>query len=390
MSEAAESAEVNVDTSATEATDGNVHSFDDLDSMTETRSDSDILKEAVKEVKDSNEKVAAEVKEASNATKEAKAEDQELQQDMADQVEAELVEEIKKLNAKFNDENIEIPEQAVLTVKVDGEEIEVPIADLRNNYSGKTSWERKFNELSEDKKLFNEDKQTIERYVMEFGELSRKGDKIGAMQYLAQLSGADPLAFRRELRDQVLNEYKAMLDMDETQRKAFDLEEENKFLRESKESEVVRSQREQEILQARQQVTQYQEALGIDEARWEKASQELIEEGYSAEEVTPDAIGQYVYATQVYESATSALEGVSAELAADNEKVEAIFDIINQNPDFTQEDLAEIITETWGEPKKAKSGSKKAAASAKKPSKEEESKSRNKLEEFYASSFDDL
>lgn len=392
MSEAAESAEVNVDVSTTEQTDGNIHSFDDLESMTETKSDSDALKEAVKEVreaKESNQKVAAEIKESSNASKEAKAEDQDLQQEMSDDVEQELVEEIKKLHAKFNDEELEIPEQAVIKVKVDGEELEVPISELRNNYSGKTSWERKFNDLAEDKKLFNEDKQTIERYVMEFGELARKGDKIGAMQYLASLSGMDPLSFRKELRDQVLSEYKAMLEMDEHQRKAFELEEENKFLRESKESDSLRSQREQEYLQAQQMVQQYQEALKIDNAQWESAQQELIEMGNSAEEITPQTIGEYIYATQTYENASSVLNEVSEDLAANEEIVEEMFNIIAQNPSFTREDLIEIVQDTFGEPTKAKSSSRKAAASAKKPSKEEErSSGRSKIDEFY--SFDQL
>lgn len=389
MSEAVESAEVNVDVSTTDQSDGNVHSFDDLESMTSTKSDTEALKEAVDEVKESNKKVAAEIKESNNAQKEAKAEDQEKQQEMADDVEAELVEEIKKLHAKFNDEELEIPEQAVIKVKIDGEEVEVPIAELRNNYSGKTSWDKKFTELSNEKKMFTEDKQTIERYVMEFGELSRKGDKIGAMQYLASLSGADPLTFRKELRDQVLTEYKEMLNMDENQRRAFELAEENKFLRESKESDLLRSQREQESLQARQQVESYQEALGVDNAVWEQASQDLIEEGYSADEITPDTVGQYLYASKVYENATSILNEVSEDLAADDAVVEGVFEIITQNPDFTREDISEIIQETWGEPTKAKSNSRKAAASAKKPSKEEERASgRSKIDEFY--SFDQI
>lgn len=388
-----ESTELNVDVSTTDQNDGNIHSFDDIESMTETKSDTEALQEAAKEVesskneiKESNEKVMAALKEESAKSQEAKAENQDLQQDLSDNVEQELVEEIKKLHAKFGEDEIEIPEQAVLTVKIDGEEIEVPISDLRNNYSGKVAWEKKFNELSTDKKAFTEERSTIERYVNEFGELARKGDKIGAMQYLASLSGMDPLTFRRELRDQVLTEYKAVLDMDEHQRRAFELEEENKFLKESKESETQRFTREQEYLQAQQQISQYQEALGVDETIWESAIEDLSNEGYSAEEITPDAIGQYLYATKVYDSATSVLTEVSAELAADEGKVEAMFDIINQNPDFTKEDLVEIIEETWGSPKKA-SGSKKAVASAKKPTKAEaaqEAKRQNKISEFYS------
>ena len=91
-----------------------------------------------------------------------------------------------------------------------------------------------------------------------FGELSRNNNKIGAMQYLAQLSGQDPLQFRKELRDQVLNEYKQMLEMDEPSRKAFELQEENEFLKQNKESETKQRESQQSQWELNQKVEKYE------------------------------------------------------------------------------------------------------------------------------------
>ena len=385
--------ETNVDVTANETTDGNYHSFDDLESQ-DTRSDAQVMKEAVKEVKESNEKVIEEVKESKNTPSEAKAEDQDLQQEMSDSVTEELIEEIKKLEGRYGEESYELPEDVVFKAKIDGEEVDVSLKDLKANYSGKVAWDKKFQELGTEKKQFTEEKTLIENYVMTFGELVSKGDKLGAMQYLAQLSGQNPLEFRQQLRDQILNEYKQLNEMDEAQRKAFELQEENEFLKQSKESEARQREAEQSKWEVQQRQADIQEALEIDDDAWENARNELIEAGQEASELTPDFIGEYVYALKTFDRAESLLATVDESYATE-QNINDLGDIILQNSDFSDEDLVDIIRESLGEPAAKKSKvSKKAAASAKKkdePSDNSSYKERlkaSKIDQFY--SFDQL
>ena len=386
--------DVNVDVVSSEQTDGNVHSFEDLESMTETRSDAQIMKEAAKEVKESKEEIKETIKEVANEGRLSENDKQTNLEEQGDIVEAELVDEIKKLHAKFNDEQYEIPEEATMTVKIDGEEVEVPINELKNNYSGKTAWDKKFNELSTERKGFNEERGLIEKYVNEFGELARAGDKIGAMQYLASLSGVDALQFRKDLRDQVLNDYKQVMDMDEHQRKAFELQEENEFLKNARESDTERQVQQQAHMELQQKTNQYQEALGVDENTWQQAQQDLIDEGHGVEEITPDAIGQYLYAHKSYNNAESILGEVSEEYAANDDYVIELGDIMMENPTLSREDFVEMVKEELGSPAEKKSVSNKAATSAKKKEEQEPTsyserlKQGNKLDQFY--SFDEL
>ena len=121
------SEETNVDVTTTEQTDGNYHSFDDLDSMS-SESPKELIKEAQKEVKESkSENIKDLIKEAQSENSPSENDKQTNSQEIGDQIEAELVQEIKKLEAKFGEERYEIPQEAKISVKIDGEEQEISL-----------------------------------------------------------------------------------------------------------------------------------------------------------------------------------------------------------------------------------------------------------------------
>ena len=199
----------------------------------------------------------------------------------------------------------------------------------------------------------------------------------------------DALQFKRQLRDQVLGDYKQMMEMDDVQRQAFEAQEENEFLKHKMESESKLAQEHREMQEQQAQLAEYQEALGVDEDQWNSLAEELSQE-YDGE-ITPDAVGQYAYAKEVYSTAESLLSQIDSEAAGNDDIVEAVADMMLKEPELTQDDLLEIITDGLGIQQKRKP-SKKATASAKKPSQDagNQAQHRNKLEEFYSfDQFDD-
>ena len=142
-----------------------------------------------------------------------------------EQIEEQLV---NMLKARHGEKEYEIAEDALFSVKVDGEELDVSLNDLRNNFSGKTSWDKKFSELDTERKAYLEDRQNVEKYVNEFAERAASGDKMAAMELLATISGQDALQFRRDLRTQVMEELMTRQGMNQDQIKALELEEELK------------------------------------------------------------------------------------------------------------------------------------------------------------------
>ena len=106
-------------------------SFDDLE---------EISNEGVESVKESE----VQAKEEKNEQPiEGESEPEEVEaSEQENQTEEEQIEEIKKLIAKYNDEETEIAANSVFRHKIDGEEVDVELQELLNNYSGKVSYEK--------------------------------------------------------------------------------------------------------------------------------------------------------------------------------------------------------------------------------------------------------
>jgi hypothetical protein len=388
------SEETNQDVTTPTNDDGNYHSFDDLEQSTDSRSDTEVMEEAKKVAAEETKEVVKEaVKEASSEDKVSEKTVEENLEDAGETAVEEIVEEIRKLEAKFGDERLEIPQDAVISVTIDGEEQEISLNDLRNNYSGKVAWDKKFSELGREKQQFSQDKSLVEKYVSDFAALAEKGDHAGAMEYLASLSGQNPLEFRKALRDQIIEEHKAMLEMDETQKQAYELQEENEFLKRQKESESMRSEEQQTLMELQNQIKSMQETHKVSDEELMAAYDELGKE--FGDELTLDTIQEYIVASRAYSTVESVLGEASSSMS--EEILHDMATVVMQNPDFTSEDIQEIFSEAYPElaGTQKKQPAKKAQKAAKQAKAEEAAResaadrlARNKLEEFF--SFDDL
>lgn len=380
--------DTNQDVTTPTNNDGNYHSFDDLEQSTETRSDTELMKEASE---------VATKEDVKEAVKEVKAEESvsektvdENLEDAGDTAVEEMIEEIKKLEAKFGEERIEIPQDALFNVKIDGEEQEISLNDLRNNYSGKVAWDKKYSELGNEKRSFEEEKTIVEKYINEFAELSGKGDHLGAMEYLATISGQNPLDFRRSLRNQIIEDHKSMLEMDEFQKEAYETKEENEFLKRQQESQIQRGEEQQSVYELRNQLEEFQKAQSVSDEELVNAYDELnaTYEG----EVDISTIQEYIGASRAYAKTEEALSAVTDSTVSD-EVYNQLAEVVMENPDFSNEEIGEIFKEAYpelvGSPKKlAKKAINAAKAGDSNAETNSEKVARNKMEEFY--SFDDL
>jgi hypothetical protein len=393
--------ETNVDVTTPTNTDGNYHSFDDLEqSLDDGRSDTELVKEAQKVAKEERSEPATkeDIKEAlSEASKEDKFSEKSKEENIEDageQAVEEIVEEIRKLKARFGEEEYELPEDATFLAKVDGEEIEVSLKDLKTNYSGKVAWDKKFSELGAEKKAYMEDKQVVESYIAEFKDYADKGDFSGAMEFLARLAGHSPLEFRKQLREQIINNHKAMLEMTEEQKQAYELSEENEFLKRQQESAKAMTEEQQTVLELQSQIKSFQEAHNVSDEEL-LAAYDNLQANYEGQ-IELSTIQEYVSTSRAYQKTEEALSPIVSEVSDD--LLIEVADVVVENPEFTVEDIQDIVKEAYpelvssnskkGVAKKAKEGAKKAAQEKAEEGSYQERLARNKLEEFY--SFDDL
>lgn len=348
--------------------DASALSFDELDQITDGRSEEELLNDATKEVKKETKKNESEIEAKSKSEKEEAPEE-------------ETQEEIKKLVAKYGEEEMELAATALFKHKVDGEEVDVELQELLNNYSGKMSYDKKFQEFSSTKKEFDEYKnkydneiQQINSYINDFANKFRQNDALGALQYFAEFAGMKPYDFRRELLNQLVPEMERRSIMTEDQIKAEELTFQNEYLMQQQESAQKQTQEQQALKELENEIVNVQEAHGISDEDFEKAYNELIEIDYDGE-INPAAVAEYYTHSTAYSKADEILTGIDPLLAEQDPVIESLQKVIVENPDFDDNDLIEIVQTVYSDFKKdaSKIVSKKAI-----PPKKQETKSLNK------------
>lgn len=86
------------------------------------------------------------------------------------------------------DKQVEVQDNATLEVTIDGKKEKVSIKDLRDNYSGKVAYDRKFTQLSQERKAFKDDVDSVDRKLAKiFGTM--KKDWVRGLQELYDMAG---------------------------------------------------------------------------------------------------------------------------------------------------------------------------------------------------------
>lgn len=358
--------EVNVDVDlAPEAhEDAGALSFDELDTLTDGRSEEKLLNEANKAAK----------KQTESNKSAPKAEDHDEEADLgAKEEEGEIEafkEEIKRIMAKQGEEELELAANTLFRQKVNGEEVDVDLQELLNNYSGKVSYDKKFQELSDQKKQYESDlskyrseMDEVNSYINNFAEKIRQNDALGALEYFAQFSGMKPYEFRRELLQQLAPEIDRIRTLSPDQQKVEELNMQNEYLQRQQESAQEQYRQQQAIKELEIEIANVQEARGITPEEFSQAFESLKESSYEGR-ITPETVAEYHMHTQAFNRADSILSSIDASLSQDENVVETLQKIIVDNPSFDNDDLMEIVNDVFGNAKKhaSKTVSKKAAA----------------------------
>jgi len=374
-----------VSTSEADTNKANLMSFDDLDNLTDDRSDKDLLNEAKKlsEEKGEEDKPQNEVKSESKAeTVDAKEEE----------TEAEEIKEIKKLLGKYGDEDMEIAAETLFKHKVDNEEVDVSLQDLLDNYSGKVSYSKKFQEFADNKNEFNSYKEAydkdinlINEYVNNFAGKLKEQDALGALSYFAEFAGMEPHSFKRQLLEQITPEIERLAHLSPEQIDNERLSQQNEYLQQQQESEVNKRQEEQSSQELLNDIYSLQEAHNISDEDFQGAYQELLDGEFDGE-ITPDTVAEYYVHSAAFSKSEVVLDQINPELVKNDNIVESLQKVIVENPSFDDNDLIDIVQEVYGDAKKkaSKTVSNKVTQSAKK----QETKVSKEKQSF--ASFDDL
>lgn len=397
MSDAIENVEVNenVGTQESDLNSGSAMSFDDLDSLTNTKDSQDLVNDAKDFLEKGSEETSTKEERKSKVPAKDKREEEitdSEEREEATETEDEEKEEVRYKQGNFKDLSQEIAEETTFRHKVDGEEVDISLKDLLENYSGKVPYDKRFNELNISKKEYekskeeyDKEKEYINNYIGEFAEKMQSGKAVEALGFLAEFAGMKPYEFKQQLIQNLTPEIDRRRTLSQDQLSNEQLQEENKYLEQMRESEKQSTEQQQAYTELEQKISALQETYGISDDDFDNAYDELKETDLK-DQLNPELIVNYLRHKDAFTRADVVINEVQPSLASNQYVVDAIEKIIFDNPEFTKEQVTEIVKDIYGgEQKKA---SKAVSKKMQNKSKEQPTRTSEDYENFV--NFDDL
>lgn len=129
----------------------------------------------------------------------------------------------KMIKARFQDSEIDLDEEALVPVKVNGKEEMVPVRDLMGNYSGKVAWDKRFTEIDKMRKQATTDTEKVTQIRSALNEILSETDPEMKIMRIAEFAGMDPIQYRQQFYEQMYPMLEKQLIMSEDERRAADL-----------------------------------------------------------------------------------------------------------------------------------------------------------------------
>lgn len=295
-------------------------------------------------------------------TKKAKGKEGDENEQEEDSQKGEKSQQVKTVKVKAGDQDLEIPNSAPVPVKINGKDSTVPLQELINNYSGKTNYDKKFNDLALEKKQVQNQKQELQEInnrVQQLAEMFQSGDARFAMTSLVEALGGNGDEWWGKLVSSIETQAQKLSELTPEQKEALKAKEEADYYRKRLEQESKSKVQTKELGALKSRVETEKQRLGITHEQFEETYHELkglMSEGKLKfsdpdKEFTPEYIGQYIEA----KTRLTQIAGLTDIIpdAKKEQATELLFTTWNSNPNFTVEDMKEIALELYGRPSKS-------------------------------------
>lgn len=257
-------------------------------------------------------------------------------------------------NLAENEEKSE-PKADLFKVKVDGEEVEVSLDELKSNYSGKQAFDKKFTALDKERKQFLKEKQQIESYVNEFRTLATSKNMVEATKFLGQLTGKAPHAVVDELisslHPEIERRYGLTQEEISYEKQLADAQYKAELLEREKQ-QFTKQQLETELSSKIESIMS-EKSIPVEE--WDKAVLALDARLPKDQDLTPELVAEYVVFDRAVNKSDSLLNTFdNGKLKGNTTVAQTLRDIILENPDFTDQDLTDILSSSFTTKQKEK------------------------------------
>ena len=263
----------------------------------------------------------------------------------------------KTIKAKHEDQELDIDEEAMVPVKINGQETLVPVKELLSNYSGKVAWDKKFTEAGKKEKEIQAKESKLEQSAQKIRQLFEEQDPEIKMYRLAEMAGVDPIEFRKKyLNDNIstLEKYYAMSD---DERKNSDLAYEAKVQKHRADTleNSIKDEQSYKELESRVEATRARHQISEDEfaTRYEEiaAYQDRMarEHGdkFKREQITPELIAESIVKNRIWDAADKVISTLGWNDQARSQK---LMDITENayKMGLSAEQVTQMVDEVFG------------------------------------------
>lgn len=170
---------------------------------------------------------------------------------------------------------VEIPADAKVTIPVDGKDVEVTLEDLKREFNGKTVWEKKFSELDNNWKAFDNDRKETEKQLNGILSKAYQKDVLGAILEMVDIAQMDPKPVFDHIRDELMGDIEKYVQMSPQERELHWARKEIEFLSRDKKSSIERKQTEQAKTELESRSAKLRETLDVSDEWMQAAQKEL-------------------------------------------------------------------------------------------------------------------
>lgn len=265
----------------------------------------------------------------------------------------------KTIKAKLADSELDLDEEALVPVKINGKDEMVPVKELLGNYSGKVAWDKRFTELSKSEKAQKMNEMKLRQAAEQVKSIMSEQDPDLRMWKLAQIAGVDPVEYRQKFFNDNISMLEKWYNMSDDERKADALAYESKIYKQKADTLEAQQKEEQATKALRQKLDTLRASHQVSEdefvSHYDQINQMVASGQLDKSHLSPEKIIETIEKDRLWNAAEQEINKLDLGWTeqARNENLYKFVENAHKLGLKPQE-MAEMVSEIWGDKKTQK------------------------------------
>lgn len=241
---------------------------------------------------------------------------------------------------KKGEKSWDLDDDAIVEVMVDKQAVPLTLRELKERASGDIAVKKRMHSLAEEKKK-------VQGTMKEFVTLAKK-DPLGALEYISNKANEADTEFEYDKYIAALaDQAKKVSEMSDSEKRTYEAE---KKL-ETVESDLAQKQKEVLVTEIKQDILN---VTGVTEDVFDSALETVLEspelmEGTETEVDILNRVEDFLIEVESQKVAFNCIQDINPAAAGDKQLIFLLSDVIQENGDFNEDDIREIVRGIVGE-----------------------------------------